>query len=143
MSNKTMVESIKDWLNTCPFLVNGKINVDYLPNKQSYSISLVPVTPILQLYADGGSIRQIQFNFTSNEDLDGSLENSIANSRFYEDLQNWIDEQVNISNFPVFENQKDKAIGIIITNSNYLIDITQAGIGRYQITMQLQYERSI
>lgn len=138
-----MVESIKDWLSTCPFLRNGKINVDYLPRKRSYSISLVPVTPILQQYTDGGSIRQIQFNFSSNENLDGSDENSIANSRFYEDLQNWIDEQISISNFPVFANPNDRVIGIYITNSNYLIDITQAGIARYQITMQLQYERSV
>lgn len=143
MASKSMVESIKDWLETCPFLVNGKINVDYLPNKRSYSISLVPVTPILQQYADGGSIRQIQFNFSSNENLDGSEENSISNSRFYEDLQNWIDAQISISNFPVFENPKDRVIGIYITNSNYLIDITQAGVARYQLTMQLQYERSI
>jgi len=35
MSNKSMIEEIKDFIAKCPLLKNGKINVDYLSNEIS------------------------------------------------------------------------------------------------------------
>jgi len=45
---KSQMEKIKEFIETCPLLKKGKINVDYLKDKpQSYSIDRTPVNPIV------------------------------------------------------------------------------------------------
>ena len=44
------MELIKEFIETCPYLKNGKVNVDYIKDKpQSYSIDETPVDPVLQI----------------------------------------------------------------------------------------------
>ena len=39
MAEKSKIELIKEFIETCPLLKNGKVNVDYIKDKpQSYSI---------------------------------------------------------------------------------------------------------
>ena len=62
---KSKIELIKEFIETCPYLKKGKVNVDYIKDKpQSYSIDETPVDPILINFPDGGKRLQIQFDFS-------------------------------------------------------------------------------
>jgi len=49
MSEKSIMELIKEFIETCPLLKGGKVNVDYIEDEiDSYSIDETPNTTILQ-----------------------------------------------------------------------------------------------
>lgn len=91
---KSKMELIKEWIETCPLLEGGKINVDYLKDKpQSYSIDRTPVEPLVKPFTDGGGIMQIAFDFTVTSPISNQAIINLANSKFCEDFQEWIKEQ--------------------------------------------------
>ena len=99
MAEKAKIELIKEFIETCPLLKNGKVNVDYIKDKpQSYSIDETPATTVLIAYPDGGSRNQILFDFSVQADF-SALEN-IKNSKFCDDFTDWIKEQDKIENLP-------------------------------------------
>ena len=90
---------IGEFLETCPLLKNGKVTLDYIKEKpQSYSIDETPVEPVLNNFRDGGRRLQVQFDFSIQANFN-VLEN-IKNSKFCDDLINWIEEQNNKDNLP-------------------------------------------
>ena len=92
MSDKSNIEIIKEYIETCPLLKNGKINVDYLKDKpQSYSIDITPNNPIYKEYKDGTKLKQITFDFTVQAPLSTQVIVNLANSKFCEDFMNWIE----------------------------------------------------
>ena len=96
---KSKMELIKEFIETCPYLKNGKVNVDYIKdNPQSYSIDETPVDPVLQNFADGGRRIQIQFDFSVQANF--SVLENIKNSKFCDDFTNWIYEQNKKENLP-------------------------------------------
>lgn len=99
MENKSKMELIKEFIETCPLLKNGKINVDYLKDKpQSYSIDETPSNTILNQFKDGGMRKQILFNFSMQADF--SVLENIKNSKFCDDFTEWIEKQDNKRNLP-------------------------------------------
>ena len=57
------MELIKEFIETCPLLSGGKINVDYLEDDiDSYSIDQTPVNPEINRFVDGGG-RKISYCF--------------------------------------------------------------------------------
>ena len=99
MAEKSKMELIKEFIETCPLLKNGKVNVDYIKDKpQSYSIDETPVDPVLQNFADGGRRIQIQFDFSIQANF--SVLENIKNSKFCDDFTTWIKEQDKIGNLP-------------------------------------------
>lgn len=99
MAEKSNMELIKEFIQTCPLLKNGKVNLDYIKdNPQSYSIDETPVNPVLINFADGGRRIQIQFDFSIQANF--SVLENIKNSKFCDDFTNWIKEQDEIENLP-------------------------------------------
>lgn len=99
MAEKSKIELIKEFIETCPLLKNGKVNVDYIKEKAgSYSIDETPATTVLIQYPDGGSRNQILFDFSIQASF-SALEN-IKNSKFCDDFTEWIKEQDNKENLP-------------------------------------------
>ena len=89
---KAKIELIKEFIETCPLLKNGKVNVDYIKDKpQSYSIDETPATTVLIPYTDGGSRNQILFDFSIQANF--SILENIKNSKFCDDFTQWIKEQ--------------------------------------------------
>lgn len=102
MSEKSIMELIKEFVETCPLLKGGKVNVDYIEDElDSYSIDETPNTTILQKFSDGGSRRQITFNFSISAPFN-TLEN-IQNSKFCDDFMEWLEKQDNNRNYPEIE----------------------------------------
>ena len=83
MSN--LIDSVRSYILTCPFLSDGRVNVDYIGTDMGYSVDPLPCDPIMQRYTDGGTKKQFQFAFTSQEEYDQdariNIENSGWNSR--------------------------------------------------------------
>ena len=99
MEEKSKMTLIGEFLVTCPLLKNGKVTLDYIKEKpQSYSIDETPVEPVLNNFRDGGRRLQVQFDFSIQANFN-VLEN-IKNSKFCDDLINWIEEQNNKDNLP-------------------------------------------
>lgn len=102
---KSKIELIKEWIETCPLLEGGKINVDYLKDKpQSYSIDRTPVQPEVKPFTDGnGGKKQIAFDFTVTAPISSRAIINLANSKFCEDFMKWIETQNRLKNFPNIE----------------------------------------
>ena len=102
MAEKAKIELIKEFIETCPYLKNGKVNVDYIKDvPQSYSIDETPATTILSQFADGGTRNQILFDFSIQANF--SVLENIKNSKFCDDFTTWIKEQNNKDNLPKLE----------------------------------------
>ena len=65
--NKPIIESIRDYILSCDFLKEGKVNIDYLPDEMAYSIDPVGADPVYKKYTDGSCLKQFQFSLTSKE----------------------------------------------------------------------------
>ena len=99
MEEKAKMVLIKEFIETCPLLNKGKVNLDYIKEKpQSYSVDETPVEPVLNNFPDGGRRLQIQFDFSIQASFN-ILEN-IKNSKFCDDFFKWIKEQNNNDNLP-------------------------------------------
>ena len=96
---KSKIEYIKDFIEKCPLLKKGKVNVDYIKDKpQSYSIEETPSEMVLNRFTDGGTRRQIQFDFSIQANF--SILENIKNSKFCDDFLDWIEEENNKGNLP-------------------------------------------
>ena len=85
MEEKAKIELIKEFIETCQYLKNGKVNVDYIKDKpQSYSVDETPTETVLQNYTDGGRRLQIQFDFSIQSNF--SVLENIKNSKFWDDF---------------------------------------------------------
>ncbi len=101
---KSKMELIKEWIEKCPLLKGGKINVDYLKDKpQSYSIDQTPVNPIVKQFVDGGAMKQIAFDFSVTAPISSQAIVNLANSKFCEDFMKWVETQNREKNLPSIE----------------------------------------
>ena len=131
---KSKIELIKEFIETCPYLKNGKVNVDYIKDKpQSYSIDETPVDPVLQNFADGGRRIQIQFDFSIQANF--SVLENIKNSKFCDDFTTWIKEQDKIGNLPKI----DGICWIKCTGRGTILQTTET-TAIYVIPMQVVYD---
>ena len=129
---KGKMELIKKFIETCSLLKGGKVNVDYIKEKAySYSIDETPSTTILQKFADGGSRRQINFDFSIQAPF-SALEN-IKNSKFCDDFMQWIEEQDRLNNFPEID-----GVEKISCNRGTILQTTET-TAIYVIPMQIIY----
>lgn len=87
-----LIDSIRNFIITCPFLEDWRVNVDYLGTDMEYSIDILPCDPILQKYTDGGAKKQFQFAFTSREEYDTDVRINIENSGFFQMFDEWLEE---------------------------------------------------
>ena len=138
----TIIKSLWDYFLACPLTGDRKLNVDYLPEKVvQYSIDTTPATEIVKQYTDGSSIRQYLFVFRSvNEYGNDELQN-LANSGFYEQLSEWLEQQSKGGNFPELPEGKTP-IKIEAQSTGYLFT-AGPDVGKYQIQCRLQYLQEV
>ena len=134
MAEKSKIELIRDFIQTCPYLKNGKVNVDYIKDKaQSYSIDETASTTILAQFADGCTRNQILFDFSIQANF--SVLENIKNSKFCDDFTNWIKEQDKIENLPKI----DGICWIRCTGRGTILQTTET-TAIYVIPMQVVYD---
>lgn len=137
----SLIDSIRNFILTCPFLQDGRVNVDYIGEEMGYSIDPLPCDPIVQKYTDGGAKKQFQFAFTSQEEYDQDARINIDNSGFFQSFEEWLEEQNFSNNFPKLGIGKIP-ISIETLNSGYLYDVN--GINaKYRIECRLIYAQEV
>lgn len=142
--SKPIIECVRDFILTCPFLQDGRVNVDYTGVAATeYSIDGQPLKTVMRSYITGESIRQFGFVFGSVERYGADAPNNIQNSGFYEDFSAWLEEQTRAGNLPKLGTGR-QARRIEAESSGYLFDNDEK-TARYQIQCRLEYfqERSI
>lgn len=134
----TIIQALRDYFLTCPLMGNSKINVDFLPEKGvEYSIETTPATEIIRRYVGGASQRQYLFVIRSVNGYGPDVLQNIANSGFYENLADWLEQQTKVHNFPALPAGK-KPQKIEAQSTGYLFT-TGPDSGRYQIQCRILY----
>lgn len=129
------MQYIKEFIETCPYLNNGKVNADYLKEKEySYSIDRTPIDPIYKRYSDGGTVKQISFDFCITMPLGTKAVENLVNSKFCDDFMSWIETQNNNRNLPKIPGVRS----IECTSPGYLLNKTKA-VAIYIIQMNCKY----
>lgn len=120
---KSKMELIKEFIETCPLLKGDKINVDYLKDDiYSYSIDRTPIQPEIKPFIDGkGGKYQIAFDFTVTAPISSRVVTNLVNSKFGEDFMEWIKIQNRIKNFPKING----AFSIKCTSPSYILQKTE------------------
>lgn len=136
--NQPMIERIRDFILTCPYLSDGRVNVDYMGIQPTeYSIDGTPIQRVVKEYIGGGSVRQFAFVFSSVEKYGSDTINNIANSGFYEDFADWLESQTKSERLPDLGKGK-QPWSIEAESTGYLFD-SDSDIARYQIQCKLVY----
>lgn len=139
MSN--LIDSVRTYLIGCPLLNDGRVNVDYIGEEMCYSVDPLPCDPIIKRYVDGGTRKQFQFAFTSNEEYDQDARINIENSGFYQELDEWMERNNFIGELPKLGKGKFP-VAIETLNSGYLYDV-DGNKAKYRIECRLIYEQEV
>ncbi len=135
-----MIDSVAQYFKACPFLQSGSINANFLGEKTvEYSIVNVGGNPVIGRYADGGSLRVFRFIFASRQPYGRERAQNFENSRFYERLTAWIEQQDAAGILPQLEEGLEPLRIEVVTDA-YLTEHT-AGDARYQIACRLIYNK--
>lgn len=136
MEEKSKAELVKEFIETCPLLDGGKVNVEYLKDEiDSYSIDETPVTTVIKKFPDGGCRKQINFDFSIQASF-STLEN-IRNSKFCDDFTEWIEIQELKGNYPEIE-----GIEKISCNRGTILQTTKT-TAIYVIPIHLEYVEEV
>ena len=134
----SVMEAIRNYICTCPFLKDGKIGVDYLGDSpREYTIDSVPSSEIIKTYVDGGTLRQCLFIFASREAYGPTARKNLENNGFYEDFAAWLEQQDAAGVYPDLGTDKIPQ-RIQALTCGYLFD-GSAENARYQIQCRLVY----
>ncbi len=137
---KTIIESVRDYILTCPYLDTLKrLNINFLDN--GYSIEEVPISPVVKSYIDGSSERQFVFTFATRFEYNEEVKNNIDNSGFFEKFEQWLEESQSNGNLPELPDGMT-ASSIEINSNGYLYGIdNNMAYARYQIQLRLLYDK--
>ena len=117
----SIIEAVRKYLQTCPLLKGGTLNVDFLPPEAAtYSVDVVPVKPVLKAYMDGSSQRQFLF--------------ALATRTYYGEF---VRQQNRTRSFPDLGDGRN-ARKLEVTTSGYVF-APDTDTARYQIQCRLSY----
>lgn len=134
----TIIEGVREFLGTCDILDGELLNVDFLPPEhKTYSVDVVPCTPILKSYFNGDSMRQFIFLLSTRTYYGTLIRQQIDNLAIFEEFEAWIDTQNSKKNFPDLGDGRT-ATKIEVTTSGYAF-APQTDSARYQIQCKLTF----
>ena len=138
LENKSLVETIRTFFCTCPFLKDGAIHVDYLGTRPTeYSIDAVPAKKELKSYIDGSALCQFNFTFSSVEEYGADLNGNLANSGFYENFSFWLKGKSEAGELPPLGGER-QAVRMETEGNGFIFDVRE-NTARYQIQCRLIY----
>ena len=117
---------------------NDRFCVNYLDAEPvSFCIEETPNSPVVQRYMDGATIRETAVVLAATQDYSPDTLSQIANSGFWEDFSDWVEEQNRRRNYPTMKTGQTPQ-KIEITTTHYLYGATE-NTARYQVQMKLTY----
>ena len=134
----TIIEAVRKYLEGCPLLNGGKLNVDFLPEEAAtYSVDVVPVKPVVKAYLDGSSKRQFLFVFATRAYYGDHIRQQLDNLCLFEAFEEWVDKQNRVRHFPDLGNGRTVQ-KMEVTTSGYVF-APDTDTARYQIQCKLSY----
>lgn len=135
----TIIEAVRQFLQSCPLLTDDRLNVDFLPAEAAtYSVDVVPTTPIVRRYLDRSSIRQFSFVLATRAFM-ASLSGSNWITWPFEAFTEWLEEQDAAKNFPDLGPNR-QALQLEVVASGYAFAAGTEN-ARYQIQLKLTYHQ--
>lgn len=137
----SIIESIKNYLESCPYFEGKAININYLsPQNGSLSIDNVPKNPIVKRYSDGESLMQFCFLLAERIVYDGSIQENLQISQFFEEFESWIELQNKEKNLPDLSYMGLLSVSIEVTESGTIYDTARTS-ARFQTGLRLLYKK--
>lgn len=134
---KAMIDKVREYMSKCPYLDEyAELNVEYLVDKiKAYSINEnAGYDPIISEDIIGNQERQFLFTLDSKLIWNEDNQNNIDNSKSYENIRNWLEENNKNEIYPDI-----KGIYEIGATSNGYIFATNANEAIYRIQCYLKY----
>lgn len=133
---ESRIEKVREFFNQCPLLnKDNQIGIDFLRQTiEEYVIESTPVSQIIEKYITGSSKRQDIFIFASRESYGPDTLQNILNSRFYEKIVSWIEEQNDNDILPEIE-----GIESIEVLSTPYASKTSESTARYEFEFKIIY----
>lgn len=138
----TLVESVMNWLLTCPELSGGELNLDWLPPEaRSYSVIVIPCDEVVKKYTTGATEKKFLFYVASREFLSDDIRDAQENYEFYEAFSKWVEQQNFIGNLPDLGAGR-RAVSVRVTTSGYPLQVSPDKKAVYQIQLRMNYKQS-
>lgn len=144
MPSVNNIESLRQWLFTCPALdPDSPIHVDYFGgNPVEYALFSVPSAIKYHDNVLGervpDAVQTVDYIFGSIENYGPDRAQNAANLGVYQDVVNWIMEQNAAFSFPSIN--EGVITGITPSLTGYPMEAT-ANTARYQINLKITYRR--
>lgn len=136
--NDSLIGVLQEYLERCPLLRGKRLNVDYLPKQPiAYMISPSPVDSVITKYHGGSAERQFVFVLASVNMYSEEILTNIANSGFFEALEEWMRKQTRSRQLPKLPGNRT-AMRLEALSTGYLYDAS-ATEAHYQIQCRLVY----
>lgn len=138
---KAMIDKVREYMSKCPYLDEyAELNVEYLVDKiKAYSINEnAGYDPIISEDIIGNQERQFLFTLDSKLIWNEDNQNNIENSKSYENIRNWLEENNKNEIYPDI-----KGIYEIGATSNGYIFATNANEAIYRIQCYLKYFKEV
>lgn len=148
MDEKAIIECIKDFFKSCPYLDElTKIKVDYLDNESKdynyWSLESIGTPRILKKNVIGTKTeRQINFVLATRSFFNPSVDvQNIKNLHIFDKIADWLYESTKNKNLPIL-NDGESAISIEALDSPYLFGTDKTNtLARYQMPCKMIYEK--
>ena len=138
----TIIEAVRKYLEGCPLLNGGRLNVDFLPEEATtYSVDVVPVKPVVKAYLDGSSKRQFLFVFATRAYYGDHIRQQLDNLCLFEDFEKWVDKQTRARNFPDLGD--GHTVQKLEVNTSGYVFAPDTDTARYQIQCRLSYFQKV
>ena len=145
MSNKTVIAGVRDYIETCPHLVEfkGVVGVDNLAEGDTaYAIESVPAKETITAYLDGSRKMAFTFMFSSRNAFGQDTRETLDNIGFYSKFAGWLHTETSAGRLPDLGIGRT-ALSFEAVTSGYLYDV-QGNKAKYQIECKLTYmERGV
>lgn len=135
----SIATAIMDWLQTCPALEGGQLNLDWLPpDAREYSLDVVPCDEIIKRFTTGATKRQFLFYIASRVFLGEDIRDAEDNYNFYESFADWVERQNVSGNLPDLGAERTVR-SVRVSTSGYPMQVSDDGRARYQIQLKMIY----
>lgn len=110
------------------------------PSPTEYAIVPLPGPKVVEIYLNGGSVREFPFAFQSMESTADDLER-LESAGFFESLADWFESQTAAGTLPTLATKKT-ATAIEAMGWAYLFEQGQSETGIYQVQCKLTYDQA-
>lgn len=135
-----MIEKIRNYIATCPFLDEfTALNVNYLVDKvKAYSVNeSAGYNPVISTYLNGDKEMRFLFSFDAKLYWNDEIKNNIDNSLFFEKFRNWLEENDDNNIYPSVD-KNIQPLSISATTNGYIF-ATNSTEAIYRISCEFTY----